>query len=88
MNGRPVTLRVFVKYNRDNENCSIYIVINDTLLNKDALIPAGRAMNTQFADQVGANQIITGVSSNGAGKQVTFTKLKIEPWDGERSSVY
>ena len=88
LNGRPVTLRVFVKYNRDNENCSIYIVINDTLLNKDALIPAGRAMNTQFADQVGANQIITGVSSYGAGKQVTFTKLKIEPWDGERSSVY
>lgn len=52
------------------------------------MIPAGRAMNTQFADQVGANQIITGVSSYGAGKQVTFTKLKIEPWDGERSSVY
>lgn len=88
LNGRPVTLRVFVKYNRDNENCSIYIVINDNLLNKDALIPAGRAMNTQYADQVGVNQIITGVSSYGAGKQVTFTKLKIEPWDGQISSVY
>lgn len=84
----PVTLRVFVKYNRDNENCAIYIVINDKLLNEDAVIPAGRAMNTQFADQVGSNQIITGVSSYGADRQVTFTKLKIEPWDGERSSVY
>lgn len=88
LTGRPITIRVYVKYITSTQRCSIYIVINDVIINKEVdIIDAGRCMNTQYADQIGEKQIVTGVSSYSNDKTVVFSNVKVEPWDGQFSSV-